>query len=50
MDIRQVTEKSEYLQQPDDNNDDNNNVEDSFYFVIHGDIGIDQPKNNTCNN
>jgi hypothetical protein len=43
MDIRQVTEKSEYLQQPDDNNNYNNNVDDRFDFMVHGDVCIDQP-------
>jgi len=43
MDIRQVTEKSEYLQKPDDNNDHHNNVDDPFDFDIHWDVGVDKP-------
>jgi len=46
----QVTEKSKYLEQPDDENNHNNNVKDGFDFAIHGDVSIDQPKENACNN
>jgi len=43
MNIRQVSEKSKYLEKPYDNNNHNNNVDDSFDFDIHGDVRINKP-------
>jgi hypothetical protein len=46
VNVRQVGEKSENLKKPDDNNNHDNNVNDCLDFVVHGDVGIDQPKKN----
>ena len=46
----QVIKYPENFKQPDDNNDYNDNVQNVFDFAIHGDVGIDEPKNNTCCN
>ncbi len=50
MYIHQVGKKSKYLEKPDDNHNHDDNIENSFDFDIHGDVRIDKPKNNTCNN
>ena len=41
---------SKYLEQKNNNKNYNNNIENGFYFMIHGYISIDEPKNKTCNN
>ena len=43
MNVCQVSDKPEYLEKPDDNNDHHHDVDDPSDFVIHGDIGVDQP-------
>jgi len=50
MDVRQVSENTKYLEKPDNYNDHDHNVEDGLDFVIHGNIGVDKPQNETCNN
>ena len=50
MYILQMTEKSKCLKKPNDNNNYNHNIEDFFDFAIHGDVCIDKPQQNTCDN
>ena len=48
MDISQVGKDPEYLEEPDDDNNHDYYIENGFDFVIHGDVGVDKPKNKTC--
>jgi hypothetical protein len=43
VDIRQVSENPEYLEKPNDYDNHDHNIENGFDFVIHGNVGIDQP-------
>jgi len=43
MNMHQIAENPKYLEKPKDNYNHNDNVQDSFDFVIHGDIPIDKP-------
>jgi hypothetical protein len=42
-------EYPEYPEKPDDNNNHDHYIENGFDFVIHGDVGVDKPKDNPCN-
>ena len=50
LNTHQVTKQSEYFEKPDDNNNDNYNIQDIFDFMIHWDVRIDKPEQNTDNN
>ena len=43
MNVRQVTEKPEYLEKPDYNHNHDNNVYDCLDLMVHGDVRIDEP-------
>jgi hypothetical protein len=50
MDAHQVSEQPEDFKEPDNDNNHNDNIEDGFNFSIHGNVGVDKPKKNTCDN
>ena len=50
MNVCQVSDQPENLEKPDDNNDHNHNVDDPSDFVIHWDVRIHKPEDNTHNN
>jgi hypothetical protein len=46
--ILQAREQPEYFQQPDNNNYYNNCIKNVFYGPLHGDIGVNEPKQDSC--
>src|SRR5277367_2692989 len=48
-DMRQGTEESKDVQQPQYNDNDDDGVEDGFDRTLYGDIAIDQPEQNANN-
>ena len=40
---------AEYIQQPKDYHHDDHNIEDLFDLPIHGDLGVDEPEQDSDN-
>jgi len=50
LDVVGVIDDPEGVQQPDYHTDNHDDIENILNFAIHGDIGVDQPQQNTNHN
>ena len=50
MELREIAEKSEYLEKPKDHSNYNNAIEDSFDLPLHGDKAVDEPHHDANDN
>jgi hypothetical protein len=48
--ILQTGEQPEYFQQPDNQDYYNYDIKNVFYGTLHRDVGVDEPKQDSCNN
>jgi hypothetical protein len=48
--ILQAGEQPEYFQQPDDHNYYNYRIKNVFYGTLHRDVGVNEPKKDSCTN
>lgn len=46
--ILQACEQSEYFQQPDNHNYYNYRIKNVFYGTLHRDVGVNEPKQDSC--
>ena len=50
MHMGQIAPDTECLEQPQDHCDNHNNVQKRLDLAVHGNVGVDKPKNDTYDN
>lgn len=50
MNVCNIAYQPEDFEKPDNNDDHDHDIQDGFDLMIHGNVGVDKPKKNACNN